>query len=619
MRVRLVLSLLAVAAIGCAVKAKTTTPVVRSHIDSSDVSEDNNDGDRMISLDSLITKAKDILTTNPFKGLTRATKQPNLVDDQLVKAVEQPKPVDDQLEITDEIVDGQLEKDNEIIDDQLEKVYERLQLRGSDDELFERLNGLLWLEEADELAAKYHRSTYALVIDSLTKRLGDKRVAELIQTARKVSKTKAIAIKLKNAQMRYWLKSGTSATEVFGRLGMESAMYSLLTHPLFNYWCTYAERYKLLDPNSSALKSLTTFFGEKGVSELLQFAPQDTSSEELAKILQTEQITAWAKNGQSLEDVFNLLGLNRAGSKILEDPLLNVFTGFTSAFNAEHKFDLKSSGATKKHGVLEAVNYAPGTSLHPTEREKALFQLWFVKNEKPEDVFRNYLAKAGDNLLTSPLFTTFLKYTDTYSLNKRKDVSVYKIIRDDYKAGGAVLVNQILSLKEVPNTPAKYAAERVEADIYRRLKDPQNPTSPDELFEFLRLHEVKEPAKLFQDRMFEYWMECLDVFLKQPNAKHISRSYLATGYDENALLLTIIEAEMNDKTKEIATKLKTELFKQYAFAEKAPADVLDLLKRNNLRTSQWSFFKSYVNDYRRVTQEIGSSTAPRSHAAIYMN
>ncbi|CAI5734194.1 unnamed protein product [Peronospora farinosa] len=100
MRVRLVLSLLAVAAIGCAVKAKTTTPVVRSHIDSSDVSEDNNDGDRMISLDSLITKAKDILTTNPFKGLTRATKQPNLVDDQLVKAVEQPKPVDDQLEIS---------------------------------------------------------------------------------------------------------------------------------------------------------------------------------------------------------------------------------------------------------------------------------------------------------------------------------------------------------------------------------------------------------------------------------------------------------------------------------------------------------------------------------------
>ncbi|CAI5741784.1 unnamed protein product [Peronospora destructor] len=241
---------------------------------------------------------------------------------------------------------------------------------------------------------------------------------------------------------------------------------------------------------------------------------------------------AWVGHDWSLSEVFRLLDLNRAGYKLLEDPLLNVFTKFTEVLN-------KNSGddsfwiQAKKQGAFEAAKYAPN----------------------PAAVFKQFLTKAGDNLLTSPFFTTFLKYADTYRLTNRKDVKVHEIIYDYYKDKGPALVAKILALKKAPDASASYVALRVEADMFRHWMDPKEPISPDEVFEFLKLNDVEEPAELFQNHLFEYWInDFLDVFIKQSKAKQISRSYLATGYNRDALLLAIAEAKTNDKTKDLATK-----------------------------------------------------------------
>ncbi|CAI5746944.1 unnamed protein product [Peronospora destructor] len=553
MRVQLVTLLVVIAAIEYAAEAMRPTPVAASPIDFSDESNstvNEGDGDRMISFDSLLQKAKGFFVSSPSKGLNKVDERPALVGDQL------------------EIADEQLIH----INDQLEKAYERLQLEGSDDKLFKKLNFLLWLEVANELAVKYRQSNSALVIDSLTKRLNDRRVADLIQIAKKDSKTNAIAVELEKAQMKYWLEGETSAAMLLGLLRMEYGRYGPLTHPLFNYWRTYAKKFNVVHSGQkpSLLQSLTDYYDDKEVAAMLQLALQDTSSAELAKNLQKQQIMAWVKHDRSLDEVFGLLGLDRAGYKLLEDPLLNVFTKFTEVLNnTPRKFWLRDKQTEK--GTFEAAMYAPSTSFTITASDKALFQMWFVKKKDPATVFKQFLTKAGDNLLTSPLFTTFLKYADTYRLTNRKDVRVQKIIYDYYKDEGPALVTKMLALKKAPDASARYVALRVEADMFRHYMDPKEPISPDDFFEFLKLNDVEEPAELFQNHLFEYWIDdFLDVFIKLPNAKHVLRSCLATAYNGDAILLAIAEAKRNDKTKKLATKVEAELFKQYAFAKIDP-------------------------------------------------
>ncbi|KAJ8574930.1 hypothetical protein ON010_g4282 [Phytophthora cinnamomi] len=84
--------------------------------------------------------------------------------------------------------------------------------------------------------------------------------------------------------------------------------------------------------------------------------------------------------------------------------------------------------------MLDAAKKVEAAKTIATNLETAQIQHWLSSRKMPDSVFRLLnLDKAGDNLLASPLFTTFTKFTDAYHANNLgSKMTTIWIVRDHY-------------------------------------------------------------------------------------------------------------------------------------------------------------------------------------------
>ncbi|KAH7491239.1 RxLR effector protein PSR2 [Phytophthora ramorum] len=442
----------------------------------------------------------------------------------------------------------------------IDNVFIRLKLTKAGDKLLDNPQFTTWLTYVDDFTAKNPGKTTS-AIAKLTTYYGDEAVAKILDAAKKVAGTRGVATKLEAAQMQTWLAAGNSADDVFTLLKLNKAGDDILSNPAFTSWNTYLKIFNTAHPDqkTSTFAKLTSQYGEVGVSRVVEAALKVKSSSAIAKTVQAEQFERWMAGGKTTDGVFTFLALDKAGDKLLGSPLLNTFTKYMNIYNKRNP-DQETTliGTLTTHygdvglsKLLAAGRNVPSTSNLATNLDAAQYKLWMSQRKEPADVFMMLgLQKAGKNLLSSPLFTTFTKFTDAYhAKNLGIKMTTNWIVRAHYSDFD--VAKMILAAEKIPS--AQSAGKRMEAVLFKDWMQ-----SPDDAFRSLKLDQIK-PSKLFKNPMFAYWMKFMDDFHKSLPGKIVPRTVLSSIYKDEDLVKAITAAQKNPKTKDLANKLETEV------------------------------------------------------------
>uniref|UniRef100_H3H3G0 RxLR effector PexRD54 WY domain-containing protein n=1 Tax=Phytophthora ramorum TaxID=164328 RepID=H3H3G0_PHYRM len=440
-----------------------------------------------------------------------------------------------------------------------------------------------WLTYVDDFTAKYPGKTTSAVA-KLTTYYGDEAVAKILDAAKKVVETSGVATKLEAAQMQTWLAAGNSADDVFTLLKLNKAGDDILSNPALTAWNTYLKTFNAAHPDqkTSAFAKLTSQYGEVGVSRVVEAALKAKSSSAIAKTVQAEQFERWMAGRLSRYRIFTFLALDKAGDELLGNPLLNTFTKYMNIYNKRNPDqEITLIGTLTTHygnvglsKLLAAGRNVASTSNLATSLNAAQYKLWMSQRKNPDDIFMMLgLQKAGKNLLSSPLFTTFTKFTDAYHAKNlgitmttnwiRRSCQVRKVLENEWRL---YYSKTGFSLRMTPSS--------------------------------LKLDQIK-PSKLFKNPMFAYWLKSMDDFHKSFPGKIVPRTVLSSIYKDEDLVKAITAAQKNQKTKDLANKLETEVLKQFIFAIKDPVAVAKLFHVKEKTDANWKLWKKYVEDYNK--------------------
>ncbi|KAL3663749.1 hypothetical protein V7S43_011164 [Phytophthora oleae] len=431
----------------------------------------------------------------------------------------------------------------------------------------------------------------------------DDALARIIQTAKKNGATRAEAVQLETEQIRGWKASGKTPNDVFSLLNLQNAGDNVLTSSQFAYWNSYLRLFnKEQHERASVFSILMSRYGDRGISRVVEAALKTKSSSTVAKRLQAEQFQRWMASGKSADDVFVMLRLHvdRDGEKLLDSPLLSTFTKFTNTFNKQNpdKQTTVISVLVNHYGddrIAKILGRVPGLSKLSTDLEMALLRHWLSGKMDPSDVFKTLrLDKAGESLLSRPLFTMFTKFTDFYhAKNPSKVLSTYTIVRAYY--GDDQVARMIMRAETKPSSAG--AAKRMEAVLFHEWM-----SSPDDAFRALRLDQpdtLRPGTKLLDDPVFNFWVRFLDDFNEVFPGMTMPRTLWSNTYTSKDIVKLVENAKKNPNTRELGSKLEAEMLREFVFDGKKPEIVAKLLNVKKKSDSNWKLWEKYVQEYNK--------------------
>ncbi|KAG1694186.1 hypothetical protein DVH05_021842 [Phytophthora capsici] len=320
---------------------------------------------------------------------------------------------------------------------------------------------LLSLDKADDLLgnSKLHEwiaymkafnqktpSERTSVIATLTAHYGDDGVAKMVEAAKHVRTTSALAKRVQAEQTQRWLVDGKTPTQVFQLLKLDEAGTDLFTQPQIVTWAKYFEDFHKVKPNKEA--TLFTFlqprYTEATLAHMLIAAEKVPATKSIATRVQAELTSLWLTNKVEPADVFKLLQLDEIGMPLLKDPVFNAWVKYTDDF---HKFHFGTKLTTisvlskfYQDDVLTKMILAASKHSSTSEIARRLYKEqqrnWYLgKFPAPEHVFKLLRLDQGDiPLLERPLFGIWTKYMVYYSdLRPKEDVSLLTVLNKVYK------------------------------------------------------------------------------------------------------------------------------------------------------------------------------------------
>ncbi|KAG1706415.1 hypothetical protein DVH05_001563 [Phytophthora capsici] len=347
------------------------------------------------------------------------------------------------------------------------------------------------------------------IIATLTAHYGDDGVAKMIEAAKKVRTTSALAKRVQAEQTQRWLVDGKTPTQVFQLLKLDEAGTDLFTQPQIVTWAKYFEDFHKVKPNKEA--TLFTFlqprYKEATLAHMLIAAEKIPATKSIATRVQAELTSLWLTNKVEPADVFKLLQLDEIGMPLLKDPVFNAWVKYTDDF---HKFHFGTKLTTisvlskfYQDDVLTKMILAASKHSSTSEIARRLYKEqqrnWYMsKFRAPEHVFQLLRLDQGDiPLLERPLFGTWTKYMVYYSdLRPKEDVSLLTVLNKVYKERD---LSQILvEAYHVPRTK-DLATNLLSSQLDRWLVAKKDPV---EVFYLLRVEgaTAKDVRKLLYNK-----------------------------------------------------------------------------------------------------------------------
>ncbi|KAK1930248.1 hypothetical protein P3T76_014208 [Phytophthora citrophthora] len=251
---------------------------------------------------------------------------------------------------------------------------------------------------------------------TLAARYGDETLANMLVAAKHTKSTEAGATKLANAQLESWLTQGKTADDVFTVLKLDQKGNKLFESPAVNAWVSYVTKVGVDYPDQTVFKALQSRFDDAVLAKMLLETKNVKSTKNLADKFAEIQITDWMRNRKTTDDVLKLLKLDEEGGKLLQNPIINVWTSYVAylikdpyelvLFRLKIFYDDEALVKT----LLSAKEVASTKSI-AISTQGALFKDWISKGKTVDDVFNSLTLEAeGTKLFDSPLAAVWASY-----------------------------------------------------------------------------------------------------------------------------------------------------------------------------------------------------------------
>ncbi|KAG3231313.1 hypothetical protein PI124_g23592 [Phytophthora idaei] len=120
--------------------------------------------------------------------------------------------------------------------------------------LFNSLTKYIWM------FTMRHPDNKTSVIETITRKFGDAKVAKILTAAKSTDATKNIATKLESAQLEMWQSTGKSADDIFELLKLRKTRHDFSHHPLLRTWVSYMNG--VVTENPDKMSTLFSTFGD---------------------------------------------------------------------------------------------------------------------------------------------------------------------------------------------------------------------------------------------------------------------------------------------------------------------------------------------------------------------
>ncbi|KAF4029606.1 hypothetical protein GN244_ATG18701 [Phytophthora infestans] len=421
-------------------------------------------------------------------------------------------------------------------------------------------------------------SLHELTTDTLST---DNSVHESRDTTRSAVEMFRNALKssVPDSQLEMWFKHAVSTDDALKLFLRDNAADDLLT-----VWLSYMKRFynAELAKKTSLIATLTAHYGDDGMAKLIETAKQMPSTAKTARRLESELTQLWLGRKKSVDDVFKLLKLDETGDQLFTQPQIVAWAKYVDDFNKANPdkhvtlFSYLKGLYTQEETLVKMLITAKKSPM--TEKIAVRIQAeqsknWLSNKKSPGVIFTLLnLNEDGISLVKSPLFQSWVKYTDEFNMvNPENTVAVISVLKAHYSDD--VLARMSLSADKTPSTQsvANLLRSELQREWYATLK------SGDVVFKTLKLD--KSGSKVFERSLFPLWKDYMQfVSLKDPRIKVSYITPLIKVYGEKKLAQILIAAEKVPSTKKFATELLDKLFYRWLDERKSPTLVFSLLR-----------------------------------------
>ncbi|KAG1696908.1 hypothetical protein DVH05_017816 [Phytophthora capsici] len=201
--------------------------------------------------------------------------------------------------------------------------------------------------------------------------------------------------------IKKWLTEKKSGANIFKFLGLNKAGDGVFENPMWNTWVAFLNRHKA-DANEVMFTVLRAQYGDQGLTKLVSKASQVASTKEIVAKLQRN---VWRMNGQTSDEVFNLLKLDKMGDKLFESPELRTWVVYVrklSTYARPNEFAPiiqleKRFGTAKLARMLSSSKESTqnaATKRFVSSLQETQFWRWKTGKKDPTDV-SEMLAKSS--------------------------------------------------------------------------------------------------------------------------------------------------------------------------------------------------------------------------------
>jgi hypothetical protein len=404
------------------------------------------------------------------------------------------------------------------------------------------------------------------------------------------------------------LKKGETVDAISKTLRLDKAGTNLLANPKLDDLTTYVKMFNKANPSkqTSLVATFTKHYGDLGLAKIIEAAATVKATAPVARRWQFEQVSRWIEGGKTQQEVFQLLKLNRAGKKLLVQPGFSTWVKFSdtvikqnpdknldgiiSILKTQYKYDDKAL-----LGMFSAAEKVPQAKALAKRLQTEQIQYWLRSGETPVALFKLLkVDAAGDELLASPLFGAWLKYTDDFhSYHPDVPVATIETLTAHYTAPG--LAKMIAAASKSSSTEA--TASRLQSEQFKSWFTDDTERYPAQVFKVLGLDKTK--GKPLDSPLFGYWATFVEDFNKRyPAMKTSVFKELNEKYNSYTLSEILIAAKENPATRQVATDVQLAQLQYWLKQKYHLDDVFDFLNAEAGRENA-KMYKLYREMYKR--------------------
>ncbi|KAG2765408.1 hypothetical protein PC129_g7209 [Phytophthora cactorum] len=286
------------------------------------------------------------------------------------------------------------------------------------------LDSQQWKDWAVFIIKRNKKDPDESLASALSIKFGLDGASKILATAAKDPKTKEIATKLEEVQLKRWLDYGFKPDQIFNSLNLNEKVDNIFESPQFATWVSFLTAYNKKNTNKKDITELDVLlqhYKEDGLVKLLSSA--DNANNPRTQKYLDELFPHWLDQPTHPQNIFNMLKLDEAGDGLLTSPLLSKWVEYMKAFNEKYSFAqtgmiktfTRSYGDEKLATMLQAAAKASDvdTAKIAKNLQEAQFKHWMNNKLTPDDVYKTVLKLESTSSPNADIWRAYYNAYDT--------------------------------------------------------------------------------------------------------------------------------------------------------------------------------------------------------------